>query len=123
MEQLFLQGALDVFFTPIQMKKNRPGVLLKVICAPDMKDELSTTIFRESTSTGIRYYLTNRIKLKRTFKVITTPYGKLNMKVFTDSEGKQHTSLEYEQCKKVAKKYGVPLKKVYSELVKLLPSP
>ncbi len=121
MERLFEKGALDVSLSPIQMKKNRPGVLIRVICHPEKKDELTAIIFQESTSAGIRYYQANRIKLPRETKEISTPYGKLSVKVFKNAEGEYYASPEYEQCKKIAKKHGIPLKKVYLELTKLLP--
>ncbi len=121
MELLFEKGALDVSFSPLQMKKNRPGILLRVICHPEKKHELLNIIFQESTSAGIRYYHAQRIKLSREIKKITTPYGKLFVKVFKDLEGNYYASPEYEDCKKIAKKHGIPLKKVYLELAKLLP--
>jgi len=121
MERLFEKGALDVSFSPIQMKKNRPGVLIKVICHPEKKHELTTTIFQESTSVGVRYYQAERIKLPREIKKITTPYGRLSVKVFKNIEGEYYASPEYEECRKIAKKHGIPLKKVYMELSKLFP--
>ena len=121
MERLLKQGALDVSFSPLQMKKNRPGILLKVICSPEKKDACTTTIFQESTTSGIRFYQADRIKLIRKTRVITTPYGRLSVKVFTTPGGGYFASPEYEQCKKIAKKNGIPLKKVYLELTQLLP--
>jgi len=121
MERLFGKGALDVSFSPIQMKKNRPGVLVRVICYPEKKHELLTIILQESTSAGIRYYYAQRTKLSREIKKISTPYGNLSVKIFKDTEGKYFASPEYEDCKKIAKKHGIPLKKVYLELAKLLP--
>ena len=121
MERLLKEGALDVSFSPLQMKKNRPGILLKVICSPEKKDVCTTTIFQESTTSGIRYYQADRIKLIRKTKVITTPYGKLPVKVCTVPGGGYFASPEYEECKKIAKKKGIPLKKVYLELTQLLP--
>jgi len=122
MERLFEKGALDVSFSPIQMKKNRPATLIRVICHPEKKHELTTTIFRESTSTGIRYYQAKRIKLPRKIKEITTPYGKISVKIFKNIEGEYYASPEYEECKRIAKKHGIPLKKVYMELSKLFPT-
>lgn len=120
MERLLEKGALDVSFSPIQMKKNRPGILVRVICHPEKKHELITIIFQESTSAGIRYYQADRIKLLREIKEINTPYGKLPVKIFKDIEGEYYASPEYEECKKIAKKHNIPLKKVYLELAKLL---
>lgn len=121
MERLFEKGALDVSFSPIQMKKNRPGVLIRVICHPEKKGELTTVIFQESTSVGIRYYQAHRIKLPRTIKEVTTPYGKLYVKVFKDTEGEYYASPEYEQCKKIAKEHDIPLKRVYLKIAQQLP--
>jgi uncharacterized protein (DUF111 family) len=121
MERLLKNGALDVSFSPLQMKKNRPGVLLKVICSPEKKDECTTIILQESTTSGIRFYRADRIKLIRKTKVITTPYGKLSVKVFNIPGGGYFASPEYEQCKKIAQKHGIPLKTVYLELTQLLP--
>jgi len=121
MERLLKNGALDVSFSPLQMKKNRPGVLLKVICSPEKKDPCTTIIFQESTTSGIRFYRADRIKLIRKTKVITTPYGRLSVKVFNSPGGGYFASPEYEQCKKIAQKHGIPLKTVYLELTQLLP--
>lgn len=120
MERLLEKGALDVSFSPIQMKKNRPGVLVRVICHPEKKHNLTTIIFQESTSAGIRYYQAHRVKLQREIKKINTPYGKLSVKVFKGIEGEYYASPEYEECKKIAKKHGIPLKNVYLELSKIL---
>ena len=121
MEQLFNKGALDVSFSAIQMKKNRPGILIRVICPPEKKPELAKIIFQESTSAGIRYYHADRIKLPREMKEISTPFGKLSIKVLKDSDGICYASPEYEQLKKIAKKHAIPLKTVYQEVAKLLP--
>lgn len=121
MQRLQKEGALDVSFSPLQMKKNRPGVLLKVICSPDKKDACTTIIFQESTTSGIRFYPAERIKLIRKTRVISTPYGKLAVKVFTAPGGGYFASPEYEQCRKIAQKHGIPLKTVYLELTQLLP--
>lgn len=121
MERLFEKGALDVSFSPIQMKKNRPGVLMRVICHPEKKSALTTVIFHESTSAGIRYYQANRIKLPRERIMVDTPYGKLSANVFKDAEGEYYASPEYEHCKKIAKQKGIPLKRVYLEISKRLP--
>jgi hypothetical protein len=121
MERLLNNGALDVSFSPLQMKKNRPGILLKVICSPEKKDTCTTIILQESTTSGIRFYRADRIKLIRKTKVITTPYGKLSVKVFNSPGGGYFAAPEYEQCKKIAQKHGIPLKTVYLELTQVLP--
>jgi len=121
MEQLLKKGALDVSFSPIQMKKNRPGTLLRVICPPEKKGELINIIFQESTSAGIRYYHAHRMTLPRETRKISTPFGTLSVKVFKDAQGEYYALPEYEQCKRIAKKNALPLKKVYQEVAKLLP--
>jgi hypothetical protein len=120
MEQLFKRGALDVSFSPLQMKKNRPGVLVSVICAPEKIQELSSLILKESTSGGIRYYYAHRIKLPRETREITTPLGRLKVKVFKDIDGSYFASPEYEACKEIAVKRGIPLKNVYQEVAKVI---
>jgi uncharacterized protein (TIGR00299 family) protein len=120
MEQLFKRGALDVSFSPLQMKKNRPGVLVSVICAPEKIQELSSLILKESTSGGIRYYYAHRIKLPREIREITTPLGRLKVKVFKDIDGSYFASPEYEACKEIAVKRGIPLKNVYQEVTKVI---
>lgn len=121
MERLFEGGALDVSYSSIQMKKNRPGVLIRVICPPDRKSALATIMFQESTTAGIRSYQADRVKLVRKMKTVATPFGNLPVKVFLSPDGDYFASPEYDQCKKIAKKQGIPLKKVYLEITKLLP--
>ncbi len=121
MECLFKQGALDVSYSTIQMKKNRPGVLFRVISPPAKKDLLAATIFQESTTGGIRCYQADRITLARSRREINTPFGRIWIKVFKGKDGICFAAPEYEQCKKIAKKKGVPLKRVYLEITKLLP--
>jgi hypothetical protein len=121
MERLFEGGALDVSYSSIQMKKNRPGVLIRIICPHGKKSALATIMFQESTTAGIRSYPADRVKLVRKNKTITSPYGRLSVKVFLSPDGGYFASPEYDQCKKIAKKHGIPLKKVYLEITKLLP--
>jgi uncharacterized protein (TIGR00299 family) protein len=121
MERLFEGGALDVSYSSIQMKKNRPGVLIRVICPPEKKSALATIMFQESTTAGIRSYPADRVKLVRKKKTIPSPYGRLSVKVFLSPDGGYFAAPEYDQCKKIAKKQGFPLKKVYLEITKLLP--
>lgn len=122
MERLFAAGALDVSLAPLQMKKNRPGVLLKIICRPEQKEVLSAVIFQESSTTGIRFYQAERIKLPRQIKKIATPYGRLAVKIITGPDGSVSSAPEYEQCKMIAKKYRIPLRKVYQVLAGHLPA-
>jgi hypothetical protein len=120
MERLFAGGALDVAFAPLQMKKNRPGVLLKVICPPEKKESLTATVFQESTTSGIRYYQAERVKLPRLMKRIQTPYGRLEVKIVSYPDGSIGAAPEYEQCKRIARMHRIPLKQVYLEIAGLL---
>ncbi len=120
MERLFSGGALDVACAPLQMKKNRPGIKLTVICRPEDKDCLAAIMFQESTTSGIRYHQAERIKLPRQVKTIRTPYGRLEVKIITGPDGSRAAAPEYEQCKLIARKHRVPLKQVYLEMANLL---
>jgi len=116
-EKLLENGALDVFFTHIQMKKNRPGVKLSVICSNDNVNELANIIFEESSTFGVRFYETRRLKLEIKKCKIQTKYGKISVKIGL-LKNKIHTiSPEYEDCRKIANKYNVPIKEIY-DLVK-----
>jgi hypothetical protein len=121
MERLFSAGALDVSLAPLQMKKNRPGVLLKIICHPEKKEDLFAIIFEESSTSGIRYYQAERIKLPRQIKKIHTPYGRIEVKIVTYPDGSTFAAPEYEQCKMIARKHRIPLKTVYLEIARHLP--
>ena len=81
MEKLFAAGALDVFFTPIQMKKNRPGTLISVLCRPVNADMLEMILFRETSTLGIRHQQVERRCLERTSEIVDTPYGPVRVKV------------------------------------------
>ena len=112
-DQLLEAGALDVFTTPVSMKKQRPGVLLTVLCLPSERDRMLDLIFRESTTFGVREQLTKRTILERSFESVDTPYGAVRIKL-----GRRHGSIvtaspEIEDCRKCAAEGGVPVKNVY----------
>jgi uncharacterized protein (TIGR00299 family) protein len=107
-EGLFGLGAKDVFTVPIQMKKNRPGILLTVICSPDDKDKISEFIFANSTTSGMRYILLDRVKLKRENQVIQTSFGPVNVKVYYFGEKKRYYP-EYEDLKDLAFKHKISI--------------
>ena len=119
MEQLFKAGALDVFLTPIIMKKGRPGITLSVLCNEKEKDCLIDIILKETTSIGVRYYNTERKILKREIKKKKTKYGTLNVKISKQGRKSSKISIEYEDCKKIAKKYNIPLVEVMKVLRQL----
>lgn len=114
MERLLSKGALDVFFTPVQMKKNRPGCLLTVLCRPRDKDALIGILFEETTTLGVRCREEKRFVLERTFGEVDTPYGRVRIKTALGSGGRRLRSApEYEDCRKISLEKGVPLRKVY----------
>lgn len=117
-EKAFAEGALDVFHTPIQMKKNRPGVLLTVLCAAAEADKFSELLLRETSAFGVRRYAAERRKLKREIVSAKTPFGEVTVKVGTLDGNVVQVAPEYESCRKLAEQAGVPLKQVYEAAVK-----
>ncbi|MDO8282365.1 MAG: nickel pincer cofactor biosynthesis protein LarC [Thermodesulfovibrionia bacterium] len=116
MKRLFKTGALDVWLTNIIMKKGRPGIKLTVICDDGKRDELSKVIFTETTSIGIRFYTAGREVLAREIKSVKTKFGNINVKV-SSLDGKiLKTTPEYDDCKKIAKKHGIPLLEVMKKV-------
>lgn len=114
---LFKKGALDVFLTPTQMKKHRPGVLLTVICQEEKKEAILNTIFKETTTLGIRMSRSRRRKLKRERKTFPSSLGKVKVKLSFFGDEVINVSPEYDDCRKIAQKKNLPLRKVY-ELIK-----
>ncbi len=121
-EVAFAAGALDVFHTPIQMKKNRPGVLLTVLCATAEADKFTELMLRETSAFGVRRTAAERRKLEREFVEVKTPWGKVTVKLGKlDGEVVQATP-EFESCKKLAARAGVPLKQIYEAANKAIKS-
>jgi uncharacterized protein (TIGR00299 family) protein len=116
-EKLYDGGALDVFFTHIQMKKNRPGVKISVICKNVDVKEIANILFKESSTFGIRFYETKRLKLKIKKRKIQTKYGPISVKIGMLGNKIHTISPEYEDCRKIANKNNITLKEVY-ELAK-----
>jgi pyridinium-3,5-bisthiocarboxylic acid mononucleotide nickel chelatase len=113
-DQLFVAGALDVFSTPIQMKKNRPGVLLSVLCPVERIADLEAILFRETATFGIRRYLAQRHKLHREPSTVQTPWGPIRGKIGR-RDGLTIFTPEFEDCARVAREHGVPLREVYDQ--------
>jgi hypothetical protein len=114
MEALLAAGALDVFFTPIQMKKNRPATLLSVLCRPLDVDALEAILFRETSTLGVRRQPVERRCLERTSETVATPYGPVRVKVARLPDGTSKRAPEYEDCKQAAQAHHVPLRVVYA---------
>ena len=117
MERLFEEGALDVSLTPLQMKKNRPGILLRVICHDEKRPRVVDTILEESTTLGVRFYEAERLKVHRRLEEVDTMFGKVGVKIFQDSDNVMNVSPEYEDCKRIARERKVPLRKIYEEVL------
>ena len=119
-ERAFAEGALDVFHTPIQMKKNRPGILLTVLCAPADADKFSELMLRETSAFGVRRYTTERRKLKREFATVKTAHGKVTVKIGKLDGETVQVAPEFESCRKLAEQEGVPLKQIYEAASKAI---
>ena len=119
MERLFEEGALDVIFTPVYMKKNRPGIQVEVIGRPESKDHLNEVLFKESTTIGIRYRYSQRKILKREETTVESPWGPMTAKKIIGPDGSSLIQPEFESCKKVAQAQGIPLKDIYTQILSL----
>ena len=119
-EAALAAGALDVFHTPIQMKKNRPGVLLTVLCAEAEADKFSELILRETSAFGVRRTIAERRKLRRALTTVKTKFGNVTVKTGTLNGQLVQAAPEFESCKKLAVQKRVPLKQVYDAAVKAL---
>ena len=112
MDRAFELGALDCYFTPVQMKKNRPGVLLSVLCGSEEKETLLKLLFTETTTLGVRSYKVERRALRRTIMRVETAYGPIDVKVGHLNGRVVNEMPEFEQVRAAANKAGVPLKVV-----------
>jgi uncharacterized protein (TIGR00299 family) protein len=118
MERLFEDGALDVIWVPVFMKKSRPGTMVQVICNETDREPLVRRILSETTATGVRHFRAERTKLPRRLKEADTSYGKVRVKEVSDPEGRIFRVPEYEDCKKIAMDKNIPFKLVYDTIVK-----
>lgn len=115
MDRLFGQGALDAFGLPVQMKKNRPGMLLTVLCRPQDAPKLAEIIFSETTTLGIRQREEKRFALPRKWATVSTKWGDVRMKVASINGMVTNYAPEYEDCRRIAAEHHVPLKTVMQE--------
>ena len=118
MDQLLIAGALDVFTSPIGMKKNRPGILLSVLCTESSLGQVEEILFRETATFGVRRYLTERSILQRHPHVVSTPWGSVSGKLGWKTGQPAVFSPEYEDCRRVAAERGVPLREVYAAAIR-----
>ena len=118
MDRLLEEGALDAFCLPVQMKKNRPGALLTVLCRPEDAARLTHLVFAETTTLGVRQREERRRVLARRWINVETPWGEVRMKIASINGTITTYAPEYEDCRKIAAQHHVPLKSVMQEAVK-----
>ncbi len=114
MDRALETGALDVYLTPVQMKKSRPGTLVTILCDAGRVSEFSDLLIRETTTIGLRWRIENRIKAHRNIEEINTEYGRVKLKIARKGKAVINWTPEYDDCKRLARKNNVPLKTVIS---------
>jgi hypothetical protein len=112
MDRLLEEGALDVYYTPVQMKKNRPGTLLTIVTPAECQDALTDLVFRETTTIGVRYQTMARECLDRNSIVVTTPHGDIRVKVSRRNGAILNISPEFDDCVRMAEATGAAVKDV-----------
>jgi len=115
LEKALAAGALDVFATPIQMKKSRPGIVVTILCQPEDESKFQAMLFAETTTLGVRSHLVDRQALPREHVVISTRFGDVRVKVSQTNGRVQHASPEFEDCRKLAEENNVPLQEVMEQ--------
>ena len=118
MDRLLTEGALDVFYTSIQMKKNRPGTLLSIIAPPGARDRLTSTVFRETTTIGVRHREMERECLDRETVRVVTPFGPVGVKIARRNGEIMNASPEFDDCARAATVHGRPVKDVQAAAMK-----
>lgn len=118
MEKLFKAGALDVYLTPVQMKKNRPGSLLTILCSDEKTEKIVNVVLKETTTLGLRILKrVQRYFLKREIKEIDTEWGKVRIKIAKSGDEIVNIAPEYEDCKKISIENNIPIKEVYNKVL------
>ena len=112
MQQLLAAGALDVWFTPVQMKKSRPGTMLSALCDEGAVGKIADIIFTETTAFGLRVEKIARLKLTRKFETVKTVHGEVTVKLGFKGERLLQIAPEFESCRAIAERAGVPLREV-----------
>jgi uncharacterized protein (TIGR00299 family) protein len=119
MDRLYAAGALEVFFIPVQMKKNRPGTLLTVVAPPALRTTMTDVIFRETTTIGLRYHDVDRECLERTLVPVETAIGTVRVKVASRNGHVLNATPEFEDCAKLAAAHDLPVKDVQALAMKV----
>src|SRR5690606_31522693 len=122
MDRLFASGALDVFYTPVYMKKNRPGTLLTVLASPETADRCERILLLETTTLGVRRATWTRRNLERRLVSVETPYGAVRLKQAFLGENLVRQTPEYEDVAEAARRAGVPFHQVYQAALNSCPA-
>ena len=112
MQQLLAAGALDVWFTPVQMKKSRPGTMLSALCEESSVEKIADIIFSETTAFGLRVEKIARLKLTRRFETVQTAHGEVTVKLGCKGEQLLQIAPEFESCRAISERSGIPLREV-----------
>lgn len=115
-DKLLKEGALDVYYTSVFMKKNRPGTKLTVLTGEDLKDKIIDTVLMETTSIGVRFNVMDRAILEREIVSLDTSMGEISFKKIKKPDGSYTLTPEYEECKRVSEEKDIPLKRIYDLL-------
>ena len=118
MERLFEDGALDVYWIPVFLKKSRPGTMIQVLCSLDKEKELVHRIMMETSTSGVRSYEVGRFTLQRELTTVNTAFGSVTVKKMIGPDGIARMVPEYDVCREIALAKNVPLKEVYAEVIK-----
>ncbi|MDP6582737.1 MAG: nickel pincer cofactor biosynthesis protein LarC [Vicinamibacterales bacterium] len=118
MDRLYAAGAVDVFFTAVQMKKNRPGTHVTVLVPPEQREAVSETLFRDSTTIGVRHAEVTRETLRRELVAVSTSFGEVRCKVARRDRVVLNVAPEFDDCARLAEQHGVAVKEVYAVAVK-----
>lgn len=112
-DRLLAAGAVDAFLTPVQMKKNRPGILLSALCDESKVRAVADAVFAESSAFGLRFHRVDRLKLARDFTAVATPYGEITVKIGRRGTEVLQVAPEFESCRAAADRCQIPLRRVY----------
>ena len=115
---LLAAGALDVFLTPVQMKKNRPGTLVTVLCETNDVERMAELLLTHTSSFGVRVHKAHRRKLAREIVTVATRFGDIAVKIGRLGGKIVSRAPEYDSCRRAAVKYNVPVKEIYNEAVR-----
>jgi uncharacterized protein (TIGR00299 family) protein len=118
MDQLYAAGALEVFYSPAQMKKNRPGTMVTVLAAPDMRGKIADTLFRETTTIGVRYSDRERECLQRELRSVQTAFGPIRIKIARRGATIMNAQPEFDDCARVARERDIATKDVHAAALK-----